>query len=128
MHGLGQKVFAGALDEAGGWTDTNIDSSGPAIVLNQGNNAQVNYVLSVDIDEAKTISITNVTGAQQFRMRFTIVNALTDILTWDANFFMSDARWNAVDKEWTPDDAGDYEAVGTYDGTNWFLVINGPYD
>lgn len=126
MHGLGQKVFAGALDEAGGWTDTNVNSSGSPIALNQGNNAQVNYVLSVDIAGNKTFTISNVAGAQQFRMRFTLTDLW--VLTWPANFLMSDARWNAGTKEWTPDDAGDFEAIGTYDGTNWFLVINGPYD
>jgi hypothetical protein len=99
---------------------------GNPIVLNQGNNQSVVYVPSEDISENKTFQIINVTGAKEFRIRFTLTDLW--VLTWPANFFMSDARWNAGTKEWTPDDAGDFEAIGTYDGTNWFLVINGPYD
>lgn len=65
-------------------------------------------------------------NAVHFTVLFNIVG--TPPIIMPLNVIMSDGRWNSVDSEWTPLEAGKYKATFDYDGVNWWAEISqAPY-
>lgn len=103
------------------------DTSGAAISLDMQSRADVQFISSDNIAASATISMANDSNAFYWSWRFNLT-APGIVLTFPADFYMSDALWNDATKEWTNIDAGDYEAQASYDGTSWVLRIFGPLD
>ena len=121
MNG-GQSVVVSAA----GWRRINVNTANATLPLNMGGKQQVQFVPSAAIAAPKTWVVTNDNNAFEFLFRFTLSGV--DAQTLPADFLMTDPLFNPATNVWTPIDAGDYEAHGTYDGTNWYLTIVGLYD
>lgn len=104
------------------WNRTTVDSSGN-ITMNMGNRQLRQFLASANIAAPKTWILSNTTNSFEFRFRFTLTGL--HVQTMPADFKMTDPLFNTATQEWTPLDIGEYEAHGTYDGTNWNLSIVG---
>lgn len=106
-----------------------VDTSGATITLNGQNKAKIWFTSSVAIDEPKTWVISNFNFLRDMRLKFTITNADTDIQTFQAGvkILQTSGLFSESTGEWTPLVAGDYEAIISYDGTNLWVKIEGPY-
>lgn len=122
------RATAGSGGGGGGssaWSRAAVDVSGGTIDLNMAGTQLREFTPSGAITAPKTWQVSNGGSAFQFRFRFTVDDLHVQTLT---GFKMSDARWNAGTEEWTPDDIGEYQAVGHYNGTDWYVEIAGVID
>lgn len=86
----------------------------------------VRFKGSNTIGAAKTWSFDNDESAKQFSLLFELTT--TDQQTFPASVIMSDGRWELDGaKIWTPLSIGKYKMQGTFDGSNWWVEINGPF-
>lgn len=96
-------------------------------VINMANLKERIFLGTVAIAVARTWSFTNFANTIKARVFFTL--SVASIQTMPANVFMQNfvGNWDITLKEWTPNATGNYEAEFTYDGTNFYLKIYGPY-
>lgn len=108
------------------WSRVAVPVAPANLAMNMGSKQQVDFIPSGNITAPKTWVISNETEAYQFNMRFTLTGL--DAQTMPVNFQMADPLWNPATNVWTPIDIGTYEALATFDGTNWFLKIIGLFE
>lgn len=106
-----------------------VDTSGATLTLDMDSRAERVFKGSADIGAIKTWALSNSANALCIpSFIFTLTGLYTQ--TMPANFKMSDARWNAGAKTWTPMDIGQYNAKAYFDGSSWLLTIDqnsGPF-
>lgn len=96
-------------------------------VINMATLKERVFLGSVPIAVPRTWSFTNFANAIKATVFFTLSGV--DIQTFPANVFMQNfvGNWDNTLKQWTPIASGNYESEFTYDGTNFYLKIHGPY-
>ena len=104
------------------WNRTQVSTSGN-ITLDLLNRQLREFTPSAVIAAPKTWALANTNQAFEFRFRFTLTGLHAQ--TMPSNFRMTDPLFDTVTNIWTPLDVGEYEAHGTFDGTNWNLSIIG---
>jgi len=104
------------------WNRAQVNTSGN-ITLDMLNRQLREFNPSAAIAAPKTWILENASKAFEFRYRFTLSGL--HVQTMPANFRMTDPMFNTSNQQWTPLDIGEYEAHGTFDGTNWNLTIVG---
>jgi hypothetical protein len=103
---------------------TTVSTSVNPIVFDMTSNDRVVFTGLSNIVSNKTWQLSNI--GKEVIIRFHI--SAGSVQTMPATFKMNDANWDSVGKTWTPPDTGDYEAIATYNGTDWYLKIIGPYN
>lgn len=84
------------------------------------------FVLSAPIGAAKTWSLSNAGNGQEFKAKFVLSNA-GDIQTVPSSWIVNAGIVDNVAHTWTPTDPGTYIADGFFDGTNWYVTMQGPF-
>jgi hypothetical protein len=100
------------------------------IALDFSGNSEVTFVASVPIGANKTWQLVNNGSANKLYVLFTIAGAAPETYAqvFPANFKMNNPNWDKIAKTWTTYQAGDFKATATYDGTNWWMDIEGGYN
>jgi hypothetical protein len=108
-----------------------VDASTSPMVLNMGDEREVLFIGSEDIDGQRTWQMDGISNARRHQFNFVIVGLVTPgdsthDQTMPAGFKMSDARVvSSGPNVWRPYANGEYEAVATtYDGSTWILTIS----
>lgn len=99
-------------------------TAGGTITLDMDSKVQRIFVGSASFATPKTIAMSNTTNALVFNLFVNVTN-LAAVLTVPADWFMSDLQFDGT--EWTPPETGRYELGGSFDGTNWWVKIQGPF-
>jgi hypothetical protein len=122
------ELAAGTWEKIGGPVGNVLDTSAAPLVLDLKHNKEAIFVASAAIGVAKTWTLENKTLGQKITILFSISAAADQDFSTDA-FKMEkiSGDWNSGTKKWTPPDVGDYEAIATWNGTNWLMKINGPF-
>lgn len=100
-------------------------TAGATITLDLNSQKQRIFVGSASFSTAKTIAFSNSTNALVFNFTFNVAN-VAGVVTFPTSVLMADVNFDGDD--WTPPSTGVYEMGGTYDGTNWFVKIVGPFN
>lgn len=106
------------------WNRATVTTSGATITLDMVNRQLREFNASANIAAPKTWALANEARGFEFRFRFTISGGL-HAQTMPADFKMTTPEFDPATNIWTPADVGEYEAHGTFDGTNWNLSIIG---
>ena len=115
--------FAGG----GGLSVASADTTGATITIDFDESYQRIFFGSASFATPKTIALSNDTNAVKLDFSLNITN-VAGVLTFPAEFVMSDVRWDTATQEWTPDQTGIFKGSAFYDGTNWILDISqSPY-
>lgn len=94
------------------------------IALNFNGRKERKFVTTTNIAIPKTITVAEAANAGHFKYIFPISN-VAGVLTVPSTFKMSDPR--KVGNDITLLDTGRYVMTGDWDGTNWNVIITGPY-
>lgn len=86
---------------------------------------QLIHVGSATFATAKVVAMSNTSTALAFSFIFEVTNVAA-VLTTPADWLMTTVDFDGID--WTPPATGRYKFSGTYDGTNWYVNANGPYN
>lgn len=99
------------------------------IDLDLNGTAQRAFVGSQDINANKTWTISGISSAVTIPFFKFTVGTVGAEQTMPSNVKMVtyDGLWDDVTKKWTPDEEGDYIMSANYDGTTWYMKINGPF-
>lgn len=104
-----------------------VSTASGTITLDFGNETERRYKGSANITAARAWALDNDDNAVLIPSILFQTNAGV-VHTFPAEFKMSNALWDSSAKTWTPLDAGRYEGSACFDGTNWWLKIEGPYN
>lgn len=99
-------------------------TAGGTITLDFNSLKQRAFYGSATFSTPKTIAVSNATNIISFNFSFTITDVAA-VLTMPATFVMSDVNWDGTD--WTPPNTGNFLMGGYYDGTNYMVIIAGPF-
>lgn len=105
------------------FTQVSADVTESPIAPNLQNTKQVIIIGSAPIGSPKTWQLVGSDSTLMIIILFNLTGLYAQ--TFPSNFIMNDVRWNTITKVWTPQDAGNYKAVGIYDGVNWWIDITG---
>jgi hypothetical protein len=94
------------------------------ITLDMNSQLQRSFVGSASFATPKTIALSNTTNALFFNLFINVTNVAA-VVTVPADWFMSDIQFDGT--AWTPPETGRYELGGSFDGTNWWVKIQGPF-
>jgi len=118
--------------EAGDWEMIaaldlqSVNTTTASIVIDFLHLDRLRFKGSNTIGAAKTWSFDNDEIAKEFSLLFELTTL--DQQTFPASVIMSDGRWELDGSQiWTPMSVGKYKMVGTWDGANWWIEINGPF-
>lgn len=103
---------------------TSASTAGATITIDLNDQRQRMFVGSASFSTAKTIAFSNDGNALVFDVFFEVTNVAA-VLTMPASVIMADVNFDGDD--WTPPSTGKYEMGGTWDGTNWWVKIMGPF-
>jgi hypothetical protein len=106
-------------------TSSSTSTSGSTITLDMNSASQRMFYGSATFSTPKTITLSNTTGALVFNFIFEVTDVAA-VLTMPATFLMTDANFDGTD--WSPLLTGKYEMGGSWDGTNWYVKIAGPFN
>lgn len=99
-------------------------TAGGTITLDMNSLIQRMHIGSASFAGPKTLAMSNVTNSLLFNFIFEITNVAA-ILTVPADWLMSDLAFDGT--TWTPPQIGKYELGGSWDGTSWYVKIQGPF-
>lgn len=116
--------------QLGGLVIRSLDTSNPAIVVNMEDEKEFCFIGSVDIDEPKTWSFINTDNFVLIPfVRVSITGGLhvqsLPVGTKIAGAY--NALWDKIARTWEPLAEGDYEMRVTYDQSEFWITIAGPY-
>jgi hypothetical protein len=98
--------------------------AGGTITLDMDSTVQRIHVGSATFATAKIIAMSNTTGSLSFQFIFEVTNVAA-VLTVPADWLMITLDFDGAD--WTPPATGKYVMGGSWNGTNWFVNVAGPY-
>lgn len=104
-----------------------VSTSGGTITLDMDSKKQKMFVGSATFSASKTMAISNSTAALTFSFSFEVTDVAATIVL-PSTWLMGDVYWNSATDTWTPPATGKYLMVGSYNGTNWFITIAGPFN
>lgn len=99
-------------------------TAGSSITLDMGSKTQKMFVGSASFASPKTIAMSNTANALLFNFFFEVTNVAA-VLTFPGSWISSNTDFDGTD--WTPPATGKYELGGSYDGTNWYIKVDGPF-
>lgn len=105
-------------------TSVSTSTAGGTITLDMNSQIQRMHVGSASFATPKTIAMSNTTGSLVFNL-FIEVTDVAAVLTVPASWIMADIHFDGT--TWTPPETGKYELGGSFDGTNWWVKIQGPF-
>jgi hypothetical protein len=105
-------------------TSASASTAGGTITLDMSSQKMKMFVGSASFATPKTIAMSNTTGSLVFNLFINVTNVAA-VLTVPADWFMSDIQFDGT--AWTPPETGRYELGGSFDGTNWWVKIQGPF-
>lgn len=110
---------------SGSLNSTTTSTVGGTITLDMNSQVQRIHVASASISGPKTIAMSNATNALVFAFTIQVTNVAA-VLTMPGNWVMSSVNFDGT--AWTPPSTGFFKFAGTYDGSNWFVNVAGPYN
>ncbi|MBS1489698.1 MAG: hypothetical protein JSS93_04160 [Bacteroidetes bacterium] len=101
----------------------------PNISLDFFGSAEVTFIELASISANKSWQLVNTTNARKFSVLFAIELAPpnTCVQTFPENFIMDNPWWDKANKSWTAYQDGFYKATGIFDGSRWWMDIDGAY-
>lgn len=100
-----------------------IPTATATIELNFQGQRSLTFVVGENIIGATEFEISNDTNAVYFELIIVVITSSP--MTFPSNFLMSDVRWDAGSKEWSPgEDQGTYKGRGTRLGSNWLFDMS----
>jgi hypothetical protein len=79
---------------------------------------------SATFSTAKIIALSNAANALLFNFFFEVTNVAA-VLTFPGDWLKNATDFDGSD--WTPPSTGKYELAGSWNGTNWYIKIDGPF-
>jgi hypothetical protein len=127
---LGTSTVTGALPVANLTAKYILDQDTPSttggtITLDLNSQIQRMFVGSATFATGKTIALSNTTNSLVFNFIFEVTNVAAT-LTMPGSFLMADT--NFASNVWTPPSTGKFEMGASYNGTNWYVKIIGPFN
>lgn len=121
------ELAAGTWQKIGGPVHTTFDTTAAPLVLDVKRGNDVIFEGSAAFGVAKTFQFNNTTGNRRMTILFELSAAVT--LTFPPTVKMANflGEWDAVNYQWTPAGAGQFEVELTKKGANWLMKINGPF-
>lgn len=105
-------------------TSASTSTAAGTITLDMSSQSMKMFVGSASFATPKTIAMSNTTGSLLFNL-FINVTDVAAVITVPADWFMADIQFDGT--AWTPPETGRYELGGSFDGTNWWIKIQGPF-
>lgn len=107
-------------------TRVTVSTAAGTIPLNMLSKKIVHMIGSAPIAAPKTWQVSN--NSQGMQLVFKFILSGLHIQTMPVDFTMTDARKvpGSSPMQWQPEATGKYQAVATYDGTEWFIEFSEP--
>jgi hypothetical protein len=99
-------------------------TAGGTITLDLDNKLQAMFDGSATFSTAKIIALSNAANALLFNFFFEVTNVAA-VLTFPGDWLKNATDFDGSD--WTPPSTGKYELAGSWNGTNWYIKIDGPF-
>lgn len=119
------RTSSGRTKKVGGDLDsTSASTAGATITLDMNSQDQRIFVGSATFATGKTMALSNTTNSLVFSFIFEVTNVAATL------GFPTDWLKNSTDFDgstWTPPSTGKYELAGSWNGTNWYIKIDGPF-
>jgi hypothetical protein len=115
------------LDTKESLTSASTSTAGGTVTLDMNSLRQKMFVGSASFATSRTMAFSNTTNALVFNFHFEIT-AVAATLVFPSDVVMSDPAWDTATQTWTPVATGQYLMSGTYDGTNWKVIISNPFN
>jgi hypothetical protein len=105
-------------------TSNSASTAGGTITLDMNSEKQRMFYGSATFASAKIMALSNTTNALVFNFTFEVTNVAA-VLTLPGDWLMSSVDSDGT--EWTPPSIGKYEIGGSWNGTNWYVKVAGPF-
>lgn len=99
--------------------------AGGTITLDMNSQIQRMHLGSASFSTPKIVALSNTTNSLVFNFFFEVTNVAA-VITVPADWLMSSDDFNGT--VWTPPTTGKYELGGSWNGTNWYVKIAGPFN
>lgn len=99
-------------------------TTGGTITLDMNSQISRHHTGSATFATGKVVAMSNVTNSESFRFTFTITST-SAIITVPTDWGFNDMRFNGTD--WAATATGRYTFIGSWDGTNWNISVDGPF-